>query len=209
MIPGRKITAYFQRHVAHAAAACMVLALAAAIAPAPAAAQYIVVGDNIGAACYRQAMQGRGTRVAIQDCDRALSFGMMSRRDTAATHINRAIVLIHAGLYERALADVDASRRHHDFAEVFVTRGAVFHYLRRYPEAVEQATLALERKDLGEPAKAYYNRAVSYEAMDRIEEAYYDYLRASELEPEWALPREELTRFVVLPADAPDPSGNS
>src|SRR5690606_40794259 len=95
--------------------------------------------------------------------------------------------------YERALADVEQSFIYHEFAEGYATRGVVYYHVGRVPESIEQYNIALSRDDLDEPAKVYYNRGVSYEEMNMIEEAYYDYRRASELDPGWELPRQELT----------------
>ena len=47
------------------------------------------------------------------------------------------------------------------------------------------------------PALAYYGRAIVNEDSGRIREAYADLQRARELEPRWALPGEELKRYVV------------
>lgn len=181
----------------------LVPALLAALLPAPALAQHalLVVGDSSAAACYRHARAGDSSREALATCSRGVVETRRSR-DLAATHVNRAIIHINREEYDQALADVDKSFEYQEFAEAYATRGVIYFHLDRMEDSIAQATLAIEREDLDEPAKVYYNRALAYEQLDRVEEAYYDYLRASELEPRWRRPRQELERFTVLPADA-------
>ena len=50
-----------------------------------------------------------------------------------------------------------------------------------------------------EPEKAYFNRALGYEALGDEKAAYFDFLKASQLKPDWAEPRQELVRFTVKP----------
>jgi tetratricopeptide (TPR) repeat protein len=180
----------------------LVPALIALLLPAPALAQHalLVIGDSAAAACYRHARAGDSSREALATCSRGV-LEARGRRDVGATYVNRAIIHINREEYDRALADVDKSVEYREFAEAYATRGVIYFHLDRMEESIAQATLAIERDDLDEPAKVYYNRALAYEQLDRIEEAYYDYLRASELEPGWRRPRQELERFTVLPAD--------
>jgi len=49
----------------------------------------------------------------------------------------------------------------------------------------------------GEPEKAYFNRGLAEEGLDNIPAAYRDYSHAAELKPDWAPPRNELSRFTV------------
>ena len=49
-----------------------------------------------------------------------------------------------------------------------------------------------------EPEKAYYNRGLANEGLDDVKAAYFDYLRALELAPQWEIPQRELRRFSVV-----------
>ncbi|GEM_PF-477475 len=169
----------------------------------PALAQQIVIGGGAGATCYNHALFGRYDAVALDDCTKALRVGLPTRRDLSATYVNRAIIRIYREEYDLALEDIEESLKRRVFAEAYATRGVAYHYLGRFDEAVEQATVALEAGDLDEPEKVYYNRAVSLERLDRIEDAYNDYMRAAEIAPDWDLPRQELTRFVVVEEPVP------
>ena len=50
-----------------------------------------------------------------------------------------------------------------------------------------------------EPEKAYYNRGVAEERLGDVRSAYFDYRTASQLKPDWSLPKIELARFTVTP----------
>lgn len=167
-----------------------------ALSPAPAAAQTVVLGKSLAAACYQHARVGDASPDAMDACDRGLKQAT-SRRNIAATYLNRSILWIHRGQYAKALEDVEASVHYKAFAEADSTRGAIYFHMGRYSEAVEEITRAIESGELMEPEKAYYNRGLTYEKMERIEAAYYDYEMAAELAPEWDRPREELSRFIV------------
>ncbi|MGE0046032.1 MAG: tetratricopeptide repeat protein, partial [Hyphomonadaceae bacterium] len=62
--------------------------------------------------------------------------------------------------------------------------------------AVESITRGLTL-DPEEPHKAYFNRALAYEAMGNVRAAYADYRRAQELSPSWDAPQRELARYTV------------
>ncbi len=48
-----------------------------------------------------------------------------------------------------------------------------------------------------EPQKAYYNRGLADDYLDDEKSAYFDYLKASQLDPQWYAPKKELLRFTV------------
>ena len=58
-------------------------------------------------------------------------------------------------------------------------------------------TMAIER-DTSRPELAHYGRAIANEALGNARQAYRDYRRAAELDPDWAEPRTELARFRVV-----------
>ena len=82
--------------------------------------------------------------------------------------------------------------------EAYVNRGAAAIGDHRYAESRPDLNKAIE---LGteEPAKIYYNRALAYEGLDDVKSAYFDYLKAAELSPDWPAPKDELVRFSVAP----------
>lgn len=132
-----------------------------------------------------------------QACNRALTEEFLSRRDMAATHVNRGVLMMGRADFDAAQADFDtAVSLKPDLAEAQVNRGGALISRRLYKQGVEAINLGLALAP-DEPEKAYYNRAMAYEALDDLKAAYFDYLKASELKPEWPLPQIELVRFRV------------
>lgn len=172
-------------------------ALAAVILATPAVAQVTVVGNSAGAACYREARDGHSTRNALRTCDLALSDEALSRRNRAATYINRGVVLLHRRNEAEAMNNFDmAIRLRPDIAEGYINRGNVLIRMEDYSGAIDSITRGLALSPQ-EPARAYYNRGIANEELGRYREAYNDYRRAAELAPQWSAPATELVRFRV------------
>jgi tetratricopeptide (TPR) repeat protein len=97
-----------------------------------------------------------------------------------------------------AQADLDAGVSLDPAAgEGWLDRGAVYIAERRWRIGIAFVDRAIA---LGvvEPEKAYYDRARAEEELDDAKAAYFDYLKAVELKPDWDLPKTELTRFSVV-----------
>lgn len=171
------------------------VALALAVA-APAAAVTFVSG-GLGAACYEHARANTNTMEAIGQCTQALTQSGLSRRERAATHVNRGIIYLRRGHFDSAMSDFDrAEALEPTLAESYINRGTAFLRQENYSAAIEALTEGLGY-DPEDPAQAYYNRAVAYDEMGNYRAAYNDYTRAAELAPTWNAPRVELTRFQV------------
>jgi tetratricopeptide (TPR) repeat protein len=192
------------------------LALAAGLLiPAYSAeAAVIVLGSDTARMCYEAAKKlGEpngtvaksseaitGSRIElspIEICSLAIEEGGLSARDLAGTYNNRGVLNFAQQNFAGALSDFDDGiRLHPDIGEAHVNRGATLIALQRWADSIP----ALDRgiaMAVTEPEKAYYNRAIAHEQLGNIREAYYDYLKASELRPEWQEPKTELTRFQV------------
>jgi len=59
--------------------------------------------------CYARALQGSELPLALADCDQALKHAAKSSPFFAAASNSRALVLLRLGLYDKAIADFDAS----------------------------------------------------------------------------------------------------
>lgn len=115
----------------------------------------------------------------------------------ASNHNNRGVLLFSEGQLAEALRDFEeAVRRQDQLAMAHVNRGYTLVALERWDEAVTAFDRGIE---LGaeEAAKAHFNRAIAHEELGHVREAYRDYMKAAELDPEWEEPRQELTRFSV------------
>jgi len=172
------------------------VAAAAALAAPAHALTFVAVGGN-ASACFYNASNEVNTLDAVGVCTTALSVERLSARDRAATHVNRGILYLRLGSMDRAMQDFDeAVSLYPELAEGHINRGAAYLRQENWRAAVDAISEGL-RHDPENPAQAYYNRAVAYEEMGQLRQAYEDYRRAAELAPTWNAPRVELTRFQV------------
>ncbi|MFN7175390.1 MAG: tetratricopeptide repeat protein [Thermaurantiacus sp.] len=176
----------------------LALVVAAALAASPASAAVTVIGGGLGKACFDAATFKRDTRSSIEVCNRALLEEAMSRRDRAATHVNRGIIHMQARDLDRAIADYDmALTIMPQLAEAHVNRGIAFlHRGGMDREAVAALTRGLQLNPM-RPEVAYYSRAVANELLGNVRAAYEDYQAAAAARPGWEEPLEQLKRFTV------------
>lgn len=176
----------------------LILAASAAIAlPAAANASAFVLGGGLASVCSQAAVGGLADDKSLDTCTLALQTELLSGRDLAGTYINRGVIELRRKQYDLARADFDrAVKIAPDMGEAFVNRGAAYIAQRQYATGRDEIDKGLK---LGsdEPEKAYYNRALANEGLDDMKAAYFDYLKALELKPDWEAPRKELTRFTV------------
>jgi tetratricopeptide (TPR) repeat protein len=170
--------------------------ISALLAAAPARSAMTVFADN-AQDCYRDAKYGDYRGYGVDDCDAAL-FGLStSNRDYAGTLVNRGVVYLWHGRYNRAVEDFDAAIAvSPNVGEAYINRGAARIALRQYAQGIADIDRGLP---LGseEPEKAWYNRGLAHEGLNDETAAYHDYMKAAELKPAWTAPKVELTRFTV------------
>lgn len=172
-----------------------VLALGCAVGSAQAAVT--VIGGGMAEACSRAALGGESDVRFQRLCTEALDTEFMSARDRAGTLVNRGVLKLRRGTFPEAARDFDqAARIQPDMGEAYVNRGAASIGQRRYAQSLPDINRGLEL-GVKEPAKAYYNRALAHEGLEDSRSAYFDYQTAAEMQPDWAAPREQLTRFSV------------
>jgi tetratricopeptide (TPR) repeat protein len=183
-----------------AAAAGLMLAMLAWTGPA--SANVTVLGGGFASECSRSAKAAAELRApqieAIHECDLALDAEVLSVHDAAATHVNRGVLYLARGKYVEARKDFDeAAAMEPGLGEAYVNRGAALIGLGRPADAVAEIDkgLALNPE---QPEKAYFNRAIAKERLNDVKGAYLDYLKASELKPDWDAPKTELMRFRVV-----------
>jgi tetratricopeptide (TPR) repeat protein len=179
-----------------------ILAFVATIAASgTAVAASTVFGSSSGNACYQAARDGRTDNRALADCDAALNgAALMDQRDQAATLVNRGVIRLKRRESAAALADFDrALIVRPSLGEAHVNRGAALILSGDFTGAIAAIDRGLE---LGaeDPHEAYFNRALAWEKLDNIANAYRDYRKAQSLAPDWALPTQELARFTVTSA---------
>lgn len=165
----------------------------------PALAGISVIGNSGARSCYEAADSSLMPGVRdIERCDLALREEPLDGRDRVATYVNRGILLLRRGDTGRAIADFDrAIALDPDQPESYLNKGAALMRRNEADGAVRLFTIALER-NTRRPAIAHYGRAVAHEDLGNVRQAWLDYRRASELDPEWDDPRLELRRFQVV-----------
>lgn len=163
----------------------------------PARAAVTVIGGGLAEACSKAALAGGSEPNDQQLCTDALQQELLSPRDRAGTYVNRGVMKLRRKAFGPAMADFDlAAQTKPDLGEIYVNRGAALIGSRRYGEGLLDLNHGLQL-GVEEPAKAYYNRALAHEGLDDMKAAYFDYLKAVELDPDWDLPKRELLRFHV------------
>jgi len=188
------------------------LATIGSAGPAAAQSATTVLGGGMAQACSMAAMTAvraaefKRSRMripipadALIACDRALQTETLTTRDLAATYVNRGVLLMGRTSYAQALSDYErAVRIKPKLAEAHANRGAALVGLSRNQEGIDAITLGLALQT-EEPEKSYYNRAIARERLDDLKGAYLDYLKASELKPDWEDPQLQITRFTLTP----------
>ncbi|HVZ28295.1 MAG TPA: hypothetical protein VG798_06525 [Rhizomicrobium sp.] len=183
-------------------------ALAApAFAPVPAWGQSIVTrGVGLAHDCYIYAKIGRDPRDGVETCDRSLLEEALTRKDKAATYDNRGVMLDLLGRTEAAEADFDqAIALNPELGDAYINRGSMLIKRRRLDEALDNINKGLT---LGSafPHIGYYDRALAEELLGRYLEAYHDYKKVLELQPDYAPAVERLKDFTVVRKPAAPPS---
>lgn len=173
-------------------------ALAATLLAGPAQAATTVLGNGLANFCSRAAKGSEHDLASLEVCTLAIETESLTRRDRAGTYVNRGVIKMRRKDYDDARRDFDtAIRLQPQMGEAYVNRGGSLVGEKRYIEALLDIDrgLSLEPE---EPEKAYYNRGLANEGLDDLKSAYFDYLRALELAPEWDIPKRELARFTVV-----------
>ncbi len=190
------------------------------VAPQTTHAATVIVGNELARGCYlaahevevygtvRRTLSGpTGTRLALDPigyCTAAFeSFGM-SARDTAGTFVNRGVLHHAENSYDLALADFDAAIGLDErLAEAHVDRGLTLIATERWADSIAAFNRGIALQ-ADQPARVYYYRGVAFEEVENLRGAYDDYVKASELSPEWDEPRLQLARFTVVTRAQPN-----
>jgi len=141
-----------------------------------------------------------GSRVSLSGmevCTLAIDAPEMALSEKAGSFNNRGVLYFTQGDFQLALADFEAALdRNANLGVAHANRGYALAALQRWAESIEAFDKGLIL-GTAEPAKAHFNRAIAHEELGNLRAAYQDYLKASELAPDWEDPKLELTRFSV------------
>lgn len=180
------------------------LAAGSLLHPPTAAAQVTIFSgsDSQATACSLAARHGNATAETVQACNIALQHEALFGRELAGTYVNRGVLYLRMEAWERARADFnEALEIYPTMGEALINRGAVRIHDRHLKEGVADIDLGLTYNPQ-QPERAYYNRALAKERLDDVKGAYFDFLKASELAPNWTPPQVELRRYTVAHRDA-------
>lgn len=176
-----------------------VLAALFAASSVPAFGAVTVIGNSLARECFEAAESPmQPTMNDVRLCDEAFSGEAMSQHDTVATYVNRGILKLRRNQVDAAIADFDqAIQIDPTQPEAYLNKGSALIRANHSADAIGLFTVALEH-NTERPELAHFGRAIANEDMGNVREAYNDYRRASELDPNWAEPRTELRRFRVV-----------
>jgi len=141
-----------------------------------------------------------GSRIGLtplEVCTKAITEESLNGFDLAGSYNNRGVLLFAEGAQQQALEDFEKALELVDtIAEIHVNRGLTLAAMRRWADSIPSFDrgIELQAPDL---ARAHLNRAIAHEELGNARLAYYDYLKASELDPEWEEPKLQLQRFSV------------
>jgi len=173
-------------------------ALGLAVLSTSAQAQVIVtLGSGRAHDCFVHAKTGDQPRQGLAVCNTALAQDALVRKDRAGTFDNRGILLDLLGRTEEARDDFNkAIELEPSLGDPYVNLGAMLIKQGRHEEALVQINKGL---DLGMSFShiGYYNRAVAEQILGRFKDAYYDYKKALEIEPNFRMASERLKDFTV------------
>lgn len=158
----------------------------------------------------------------IQLCTLAIREGG-DAASRAANHNNRGVLHYAAGNIDDALADfTEAVQLNDTLMFAHINRGNILNLREQWAQAISafdraielgiqprpgrvgetsessESRQASEARAVRELAGAHFNRGIAHENLEQLREAYLDYLKASELAPEWDEPRTQLERFEVV-----------
>ena len=173
------------------------VAIAATAASSPAGAGLVTIGNSTARDCYEAAVARSADRNSFNHCDIALDQEALSRKDKAATLVNRGALYLRGHNYRSAGRDFDAAlKTDSNNAEAWLNLAII-----RLQQGGSSEAMPMIEKSLAlntvRQALAYYSRAIANERMGRVRAAYDDLQRAHSLAPEWREPTEDLKRYQV------------
>lgn len=173
---------------------CCIAGGAALLASDASAQAVSVLGGGLAKQCALAATTGGAEAQGEETCTTALTTEAMSQFDRAGTYVNRGVLKLRRKDFAEAELDfTSALVLVPGMGEAYLNRGASRVGARQYAEGVTDLDKALSL-GVREPEKAFYNRALASERLDRMVAAYLDYRKAVELKPGWEQPQKELLR---------------
>jgi tetratricopeptide (TPR) repeat protein len=109
--------------------------------------------------------------------------------------VNRGVVHLSHAQPRPAIQDFDkAIAMNGQIGDAYTNRGAAHLLMKRFDQARADIDKGLALGS-GEPQRAYYNRGMADDHLGDNKAAYFDFMRAATLDPNWTAPKLELARF--------------
>lgn len=156
-----------------------------------------VIGDGPARLCFLAANSDHVTVLDVGVCTKALGTDL-SRRDRAATFINRGVIELLRKDYDAAVDDFDAGiRTKPEMGEGYLNRGATRIAQHLFAQARDDIDRGLTL-GVSKPSIGYYDRAIANEALGDARAAYDDYRQAVALDPDFVKASDQLKRFKLV-----------
>lgn len=165
-------------------------------------AQVMVIGGGMARDCYKAVEFGSAPMMqAMRMCDLAIDQEHLDRKDRAATFVNRGVLLMRQGMFERAMWDYqEGLRLEPTLLAAKVNIGAALYGMQRYDEAMQALNEGIKTDSPEARAIGLYNRGLVWEHKGNVAAAYYDYKAALDLQPTFVQAAKQLERFTVKSA---------
>lgn len=166
-----------------------------------------VIGSNsFSQACYRAstaaALSSNASPQDIENCDKAISYDKLKRRDLIATYVNRGVINVALEDYVAAAKDYNrAIDLDPNVAEAYLNRGNLWFMSNRYGDAIADYDRALELK-VGQPYIALLNRGMVRETVGQLAKAKADFEAALAQREGWSVAEQKLARVTKKMAQA-------
>jgi len=132
----------------------------------------------------------------IEICTRAIQGWDRDIEGVAESFNNRGVLYFSSADYIHALEDFESAvRKNPSLGQAHLNRGYALSALQRWQESIDAINTGISLTD--EDAKAFYVRGIAHEELGNVRQAYLDYQRAANIDPEWSEPREALARFSI------------
>ena len=158
----------------------------------------ITLGSGRAHECFVHAKTGLQLKEGAVVCDAALEQDLLSRKDRAGTYDNRGVVLDMLGRTDEAAGDFHAAiALEPGLGDAYVNLGSMLIKQGQHQAALDQINTGLGL-GMSYPHIGYYDRAVAEQMLGHYKEAYFDYKKVLELEPNFPMASERLKDFTVV-----------
>ncbi len=176
------------------------LLLAACFLLQPVAAATVMQRDD-ARRCYLATMSelpAADIQQGLIDCSRAIADLDRAPDLRAGLLANRSDLKLKVQDFEGAIADAEASIvLDPDLGAAYLNKGAGLIGLKRYQEALGALEKAITLNKGERLQIAYFNRGLARDYMGDLKNAYFDYKKATEIDPSFEPANVQLNRFTI------------